>query len=206
MLSGKGWNEFFNNIDNKQGLISQATKFFWNIGSNKDIPLFINDGNTTYKITEKNYTSFYLCNHEEADTTMIYHASLEVAVTVFVATDTDVLILLGYACAILKPNYKWFMKIGHKKIVYIEKIVQCYGIELFFYMSHIHALSGCELHCDCTSYTHGVGKVKLLRKLLKGPSSLPLLSSLGEHNKLEEGDFASVKNSYNVFAIMDNTL
>ena len=146
------WNEFFNNIHNKPDLISQATKFYLNNESNKDIPLFINDGDTTYKITEKNYTPFYLYNHEEADTKMIYHASLEDAVTEFVATDPDVLLLLGYAYVILKPSNKWFMKIGHKKFVDIGKIVQCYGIELFFYMPHIHALFG----CDCTSYIHHI--------------------------------------------------
>ena len=51
-----------------------------------------------------------------------------------------------------------------------------------------------------------MGKVKLLRKLLKDPSSLPLLSSLGKHNKLEEGDFASVKKFIQYVAIMDNTM
>ena len=56
---------------------------------------------------------------------MICHVSLEDAVTVFVGTDTDVLLFLGYAYAILKPSNKRFMKIG---IVDIEKIVQCYPI------------------------------------------------------------------------------
>ena len=175
MLQGREWNEFFNNIYNKQDLISQTTKFFLKNESMRDIPLFINDGDSTYKITGNNSTLLYLCNQEETDTKMIYHASLEDAVTVFVATDTDVLILLCYSYAILKPNSMWFMKIGHKKFVDIETIVQYYDVKSLFQLPHIRVLSG----CDSTSYMHGVGKVKLLRTLLKDSSSLPLLSSLG---------------------------
>ena len=52
-------------------------------------------------------TKMFTCNHEEADTRMIYHASRQGESNVVIsANDSDVLFLGTYACA-LDAQRKW---------------------------------------------------------------------------------------------------
>ena len=71
----------------------------------------VNDDDTTWEIepSSGDLTQVFICNHEEADTRMIYHASLQgTTKVVLVANDTDVLFLGAYACALDKSR-RWFL-------------------------------------------------------------------------------------------------
>ncbi len=52
-----------------------------------------------------------------------------------------------------------------------------------------HALSG----CDTTSYFYNVGKVKLLKKVIKSPRYLALLDSLGKEKVVSDSDIEDVQ-------------
>ena len=57
---------------------------------------------------ENSVTKMFTCNHEEADTRMIYHASRQGESNVVIsANDSDILFLGTYACA-LDAKRKWY--------------------------------------------------------------------------------------------------
>lgn len=60
-------------------------------------PSIINSESKTWKITRKNVELLQNCNHEEADTRMIYHMAQGESNAAVVVKDADVLILLLYA-------------------------------------------------------------------------------------------------------------
>ena len=72
------------------------------------------------------------------------------------------------------------MKISHENYVDVGKVYDFLGENISMHLPHIHAISG----CDDTSFFYGVGKVKLLKKIMKHQDSLDLLSSLGESKEL----------------------
>ena len=50
------------------------------------------------------------CNHEEADTRIIYHRTLEDKPTVVIASDTDILILMVHLFASRLLDDDWFLQ------------------------------------------------------------------------------------------------
>ena len=62
----------------------------------------------------------------------------------------------------------------------LEKVYNFLGENVSMHLPHIHVIPG----CDTTSFFYGVGKVKLLKKIIKHQDSLDLLSSLGESKEL----------------------
>ena len=58
------------------------------------------------------------------------------------------------------------------------------GENLAGVLSHLHSLTG----CDTTSYFYGVGKVKVIRKCIKEPESLDLLTLLGKDTSFTEDE------------------
>ena len=70
------------------------------------------------------------CNHQEADTRVIYHAAKSSKPVVVQATDTDILVLLIYACAHTKPTEAWYMRIDNQKYVNIHVICNEFGEEV----------------------------------------------------------------------------
>ena len=67
---------------------------------------------------------------------------------VVVAKDTEVMILLVYACAITMPTSEWFLKVDNENTVNIGKLNSYLGDKLSTYLPHTHAISG----CDTTSF------------------------------------------------------
>ena len=55
------------------------------------------------------------------------------------------------------------MKINHKRFINIRAIVKQRDLPLSLHLPHIHALAG----CDTTFYFYNIGKVKIMRKLVK---------------------------------------
>ena len=95
-LQSREWQEFFNNIENKEELIHLATTFFMSEDAKAKIklPLVITDKDKTWLIEKNCSSAMFDCNHEEADTRLVLHAALQESTTVVVANATDVLILL----------------------------------------------------------------------------------------------------------------
>ena len=75
MLSGKEWEAFFHNGENKEDLIAVACSYYKSDEGKKlfKVPLIINSGEETWKITGITIEPFPRCNHEEANTRIILH-------------------------------------------------------------------------------------------------------------------------------------
>ena len=96
---------------------------------------------------------------------------------VVVSKDTDVLVIMVYAFAKFEPSKEWYLKIDHKKYVDVKSIVNHFGRNICLKLPHIHALTG----CDITSFLHGVGKVKVLKKLENNEDMIYLLDEMGNN-------------------------
>ena len=77
----------------------------------------------------------FKCNHEGADTRLIFHACLQDTNAVVVAKGTDVFVLIVYAYYVQKPTHKWYMKIDHDKYVDIDKVVDYLGYKYRLHFS-----------------------------------------------------------------------
>ena len=62
------------------------------------------------------------CNHEEEDTRILYHCTLEGKQTVVNALDTDILILLVHVFASHLPDHGWFLQTKENQFVNVSKI------------------------------------------------------------------------------------
>ena len=71
-----------------------------------------------------------------------------------------------------KPSQNWLLKIDERYVT-INKIVTHFGDELCQVLPAYHSITGCD-----TSYAYGVGKIKLLKKMIKN-KKYHLLSSMG---------------------------
>ena len=80
MLKGNDWTKFLNNNDNKNDFLHQISEFLKEVDvrNQRQIPVRINDMFDTIEVTTETCVTLFTCNHEEADTRMIYHALREV--------------------------------------------------------------------------------------------------------------------------------
>ena len=131
MLSNKEWLAFFHNIKNKQHLLSLFVTCLCanDFVQSSPFPILVNNDNKTFKISGS-VTKIFKCNHEEADTRMIFHALQQKTNVAVCSKDRDVLILMVFAYAFNKINEKWVMKIDRNKFVNIRKIVKYLGNEV----------------------------------------------------------------------------
>ena len=127
----------------------------------------------TWLITQTNIEKLESCNHHEADTRLVLHASQFMGPLIIRATDTDVLILLSYAYSVCKPLHDWLMKIDHR-YVSVNKLTTHFGDELCEVLPAYHSITG----CDTTSFPFRIGKIKPIKKMVKWEKSY-LLSELG---------------------------
>ena len=104
-------------------------------------------------------------NHEEANTRLILHAVESKQDVVIVAKDTDVLVLMVWAFAFLNVERKWFFRKDDGQFADVGEIGSYFGRGVCLRLPSLHALSG----CDTSSYFYSVGKVKLLKRVIKSP-------------------------------------
>ena len=71
---------------------------------NLTILVVVNDLDSTFKVDRNNIAYLFSCNHEEADSRMVLHASFEDVNCVVCSKDTDAMVLLAYAYTIKRPN------------------------------------------------------------------------------------------------------
>lgn len=176
MPKGKDWNTFLQSGDNKTELIKFLANHYHSdsFRSKLDIPLVFTESNNTWMITSEEVLLLEQCNHHEADTRVVRHASLSDRPVVVVATDTDIFVLLVYAFSKVAPAEKWYMKIDKDSYVDIGDVCRTYGKEVCDVMPAYHSLTG----CDTTSYPFKVGKVKPFKKMV-AHNKFSLLSSAG---------------------------
>ena len=176
MLSGKEWLEFFHNIENKEDLISLfATYLKSEDWVSQTTPVYFTRKAETWEHHHQTSRRIGDCNHEEADTRMLIHALRENTNVVIVARDTDVLMIMIYIYALKEVTAVWYMKYGAEKFANIGKIVKHLGRTVSLMLVHLHCITG----CDTTSYMYGVGKARVLNKVLKDVRLLELLETLG---------------------------
>ena len=107
MPSNKEWLAFFYNINIKQHLLSLFITYLCadDFVQSSPLPILVNNENETFKISSS-ATKVFKCNHEEADTTMIFHALQQKTNVVVCSKDTDALILMVSTFALNKINEK----------------------------------------------------------------------------------------------------
>ena len=190
MLQGAKWQEFLHRNENKNDLIQLLARFRKEDGVyNGTIPLVFTSSNATFRVCDGTVAEVDECNHEEADTRLILHAAASTQDVVIVAKDTDVLVLMVWAYVVLNVEQKWYFKKAHDKFVDVGEICSYLGREICLCLPALHAISG----CDTTSYFYNVGKVKLIKKVLKSPERLALLDSLGKERELGDRDMEEVQ-------------
>ncbi|MPD04419.1 hypothetical protein E2C01_100105 [Portunus trituberculatus] len=185
MPKGKDWNIFLQSGDNKTELIKFLANHYKSdsFRSKLDIPLVFTESNNTWMITSQEVL-LEQCNHHEADTRVVRHASLSERPVVVVATDTDIFALHIYAFSKVAPAEKWYMKINKESYVDIGDFCRTYGKEVCDVMPAYHSMTG----CDTTSYKYKVGKVKPFKKMVAHLMSfLPSMSL--KHSKNAEFPF-----------------
>ena len=128
------------------------------------------------------------CNHEEADTKIPLFASSAGCNVVCIAQDCDILILLIFAFANVRPEFRWQLRYEYAKFAEVNSIYDNLGDHVSKLLIHYHAISG----CDTTSYFFRRGKILPFKKALKS-GSLSLLAGLGEDVKISTRDIAACK-------------
>ena len=176
MPQGKDWNTFLNSGENKTQLINFLANYYKSdsVRSSFDIPLVFTESDNAWLITSEDVLLLEQCNHHEADTRVIRHASLSDKPVVIVAADTDIFILLVYAFSKVGPAEKWFMKLDRERYVDIGTVCKAYGKEVCDVLPSYHSVTG----CDTTSYPYKVGKLKPFKKMVAENKST-LLTSVG---------------------------
>ena len=124
------------------------------------------------------------CNHEEADTRLILHAAMSKSPAVIVAKDTDVFLLLAYAVCYQNNPPRWYMKIDANQFINMIMIHDSVGRDVCSILPQLHAITG----SDTTAYKFNIGKVRVLKKVIKDPSSTLLISKLGTTVLLSDDD------------------
>ena len=94
------------------------------------LPKLVNNENETFKIS-------FECNHEEADSRMIFHALKQKTNVLLCSKDTDILVLMVFVYALNKINGKWNISEMTSQQSF-PKFTQLQGVtQLLFYMSLI---------------------------------------------------------------------
>ena len=130
------------------------------------------------------------CNHEEADTRLIFHAhkaslASQIKRIVVWSPDTDVVILCIYHKERICSPELWFrtgVKDTSPPFIPVHTICTNFGSDLRNALLDFHALTG----CDSTSGFACVGKVKFFKVLKKHPTKYSSVSKLGNELDLLE--------------------
>ena len=143
MPRGKDWDLFLNNSENKTELIQFLVNYFKtdSVRIKLTIPLTVTEEENTWLITQMSIEKLESCNHHEADTRLVLHASQSKYPVIIRATDTDVLILLSYAYSVCKPSKDWLMKIDHR-YVSVNKLTNHFGVEVCKNLPAYHSITG----------------------------------------------------------------
>ena len=89
MLEGEQWDEFLHSDTNKEQLINVIKEYITSNEGNEiyEFPIIVTTKSKTYKISFRTTTEQFECNHEEADSRLVLHATLEDTAVVIVSKD-----------------------------------------------------------------------------------------------------------------------
>ena len=106
------WNNFLNNGENKTELINFFLRYFstQKVRSRSKIKLPFTESTNTWEIIPSDINMLFTCNHHEADTRIVLHASRSIKPKIITAPDTDVLVLLTHAYPECNNAKQWLMK------------------------------------------------------------------------------------------------
>ena len=169
------WNSALSNSTTKKSMYALLVKYLMSGKAPLKYPTVVNDEDSTFTIDiHGNVTRLFVCDHEEADTRMIHHASRQgKGNVVLVANDSDVLFLSAYACALDKSR-NWFYNYEGRTYADLRKFIEFYG-DFCLYLPMFHSMTG----SDSTSYYHFRGKIVPWNRAVKSPGSLSLIADLG---------------------------
>ena len=120
----------------------------------------------------------FVCNHEEADTGMIYHASTQDSYVFISANDSDVLVLGTYACT-LDNTRQWHFNYQTNCYSHLRKVADTPG-EAALYFPQFHALAA----WDTTAYFYFRRKTQPWECAVKASRGLSLISKLEKMKNL----------------------
>ena len=122
MVQGNDWVSFFNNIENKNDIISLTAAFLKHNDGRKfmQVSVLFTENNETWKISCTDIEQLHSCNHE-ADTRMILHAIRADTNVVVVSKDPCVLVLLIFTFNSHRRIHDWYMKIECKNMSKSER-------------------------------------------------------------------------------------
>ena len=147
MLQGNKWQDFLHNGENKEELVRVIDEYLPTVEGRRllTIPLVLTSGEKTSLVGDEGIRELFNCNHEEADTRLVLHASLENTNIIVVSKDTDVLVLMiwAYEKCQISPR-KWYMKYDHMKYADIGEICSFLGTKISFVLPSFHAITGCD--------------------------------------------------------------
>ena len=186
MSQGNSWQNLLKNGENKSDLIRKYVEYLKLENLRKDFttPVIVIEKEKTWKITKDKIDLRFNCNHEEADSRMVLHASIEDVDCVIQSKDTDVLVLMIYTFNHYSPSKDWYMNYEFSKYANIRKITQALGRQLSQSLPKLHTITG----CDTTPYFYRVGKISVLKKVMKNPELLSMIDKLGSDNRMNKED------------------
>ena len=186
MPEGKSFDDLFSCNSNKNALMELFLNHCRSLPCRETLtlPLTVTCHERCYEISPESIETLPFCNQEDADTKIMHHVSQSDTDIVVVSKDTDVFVLLVHFFAVLKPDCNWFMNIGNDQYINIKRIVDLVGIDLAVVLPQFHAITG----SDTTSFKFNIGKVKVLKKLMKNPEYCHLIKNLGRNEQLAETD------------------
>ena len=91
--------------------------------SNLKYPVVINSKDNTSEILSTGSRTIFQCNHEEADTRLIFHSILMKQDVVIVSKDTEVMVLLVWAYEYFDIKFRWLFKLENN--IYSEISLVC---------------------------------------------------------------------------------
>ena len=109
-----------------------------------DYALVITLEKEVYKISLTGVQNLSPCNHEEADTRIMYHCTLEDKPAVVIASDTDILVLMVHVFASRLPDHDWFLQTKKNQLVNVSKIYDYIGNEVAITLPAMFVLTGCD--------------------------------------------------------------
>ena len=170
------WQDFLASSENKTELITFLVNYYRSNNNSIPLncPLIINNGEATWIISPNLCERLPDSNHHEADTRVAYLASISKNNVIACATDTDILLLLVFAFALVKPRITWRMRISTDRYICIRSISIHYGDKVCAILPAFHSLTG----CDTTSCPFGVRKKEPFKKILKAKKG-DILQELG---------------------------
>ena len=146
MPQDNDYQDFLRNSSNKAELIRHFNEYIRKdeVRSQLQWPLVVTVGKETWEISYTGVNYLFDSKHEKADSRLIYHCILDKWPVVVIATDSDILMCMVYAFALLLPDHDWLLQTSHEKLVNISKIYDHFCNDICLIIPLFFVLTGCD--------------------------------------------------------------